>query len=193
MELKELFGIIALILTFVSGIIYYAAILRGKTRPHLYTRVVFAIVESIIFFGQFAAGGGMGSWVTGATALLTIGIVILCLRYGTKDVTKSDGIALTLALICIVIWAVVEDPLWAVLFAVFIDFWAIIPTFRKTWNAPQSESLWAWSVAQVKWLFAIFALSTFSLTTLIYPIEVLIANGILIFIILYRRNRKSTR
>ncbi len=53
----EILGIIAVLLGLTGSLIYYVAILRGKTRPHLYTRLVWAVVESIIFLGQYTAGG----------------------------------------------------------------------------------------------------------------------------------------
>jgi hypothetical protein len=187
MEIKEILGTVAVLLALVSGVVYYVSILKGKTRPHLYTRLVWATVESIIFFGQYTTGGGAGSWVTAVGALLTFGIVILCIKYGTTDVTTSDRISFAAALLCIVPWVITKDPLWSVIFAILIDIWAIIPTLRKTWNSPSSESFFAWSISEVKIIFAFFALSTYSFTTWAYPVEAFIMNAILIFIIVYRR------
>ncbi|MDO8482930.1 MAG: hypothetical protein Q7S86_03880 [bacterium] len=193
MDVKEILGVVAVFLTLVSSSVYYASIFKGKTKPHLYTRLVWASVESIIFFGQYVTGGGPGSWATGVAAVLTFGIVILCVRYGTKDITTSDKVALALALLCIVPWVVFKDPFWSVVLAALIDIWAIFPTLRKTWNDPGSESLLAWSISELRMVCAFFALSTYSLTTWFYPVEAFIMNGVLILIILYRRSRTPRR
>ncbi len=190
MELKEILGITAVAFGLVSGLIYYISIFRGKTKPHLYTRLVWAVVETIIFFGQYAAGGGPGSWSIGIAAMLSLGIVILCVKYGTRDITRGDRVALTLAFLCILPWIIFRDPLWSVIFATLIDIWAILPTFRKTWNDPNSESVLSWSVAEIRMICAFFALSTYSFTTWFYPVEAFVMNGILIFIILYRKSKR---
>jgi hypothetical protein len=192
MEIKILFGAIAVICAFASAGTYYVSILQGKSKPHLFTRLVFAILETIVFFGQFVSGGGIGAWVTGISALFQIGIVILSLKYGTKDVAFTDKISFSLALLCIVIWLIVKNPFWSVLLAVVIDFGAMIPTYRKTWFAPESEALISWLLGTLKYFLSIFALSTYSLVTYIYPVEVVAANAILIGIILYRRKQLAT-
>ncbi len=187
MDTKLILGSIAVILGLASGIIYYISILRGKTRPHLYTRLVWAVVESIIFLGQYLSGGGPGSWPTGVAAVLTYGIVILCTKYGTTDITFSDRVALVLAFLCIIPWVIFKDPFLSVFFAACIDIWAIFPTLRKTWNSPKSESLLSWSVAELRMVCAFFALSSYSLTTYFYPVEAFVMNGVLIGIIMWRR------
>lgn len=187
MDLKEIFGVIGFALTILSGIVYCTSILQGKTKPHLFTRLVFGILEGIVFSGQLVSGGGLGAWVTGLSALFSAAIVILSLKYGTKDVTRGDMYFFSLALVCIVVWLLMKDPLWSVLLAAAIDVAAIIPTYRKTWFAPESESLLSWYLGTAKFLFAIFALSTVSFVTVIYPIEVIMVNSILIAIIWHRK------
>ncbi len=121
---------------------------------------------------------------------MTVGIVLLCTKYGTKDITTTDRVALAFAFLCIIPWIVLKNPFWSVFFAILIDVWAILPTLRKTWKAPNSESLLSWSVAELRMICAFFALSTYSLTTWLYPVEAFVMNGILIGIILYRRRWK---
>ena len=191
MLIQQVFGTIGILLAAASGVVYIASILNGKTQPHLFTRLIFGIVETIAFFGQVVSGGGVGAWVTGASALFSVGIIILCFKYGTKNVTFSDRIFLALALVCIAVWIIVKDPFWSVLLATGIDFAAIIPTYRKTWSAPGSESLSSWILGTLKFVFSILGLSTFSFVTVIYPTEVVVVNCVLIGIILYRKDLRT--
>ena len=92
--MKETLGIVSVIIGLVGFVPYVRDILSKKTKPHLYTYLIWSIVTIVAFVGQYISGGGPGSWSTGVTGLLTIVILGLTFRYGTKDVTRFDGIFL---------------------------------------------------------------------------------------------------
>jgi len=187
LNLKMLLAGAGVFVELLNGIVYYTDIFRGKTKPHLYTFLIWGIVISIAFAGQLVSGAGPGAWVTGMSALIALGVVPLCFWFGTKDIARFDTIILAAALFAIVPWIITKDPLWSVILATIIDALAILPTIRKTWNAPHSESLLAWNLASIKLLLGISALSTFSLMTWVYPAQAFVMNSILIGVILYRR------
>lgn len=187
--MKEVLGFAAVGFELVSLGFYFFDIYRGNTKPHLFTMLVWGIVTSVIFFGQVTAGAGAGAWATGLTAASMIVLVVVSYFYGTKDITRSDGIALMAALAAIGLWIITKDPLLSVALAVLIDIWGIIPTYRKSWYAPYSESLMSWWLAEAKLICAFAALSVYSFTTWIYPVEAFVINGILIAILLVRRSR----
>lgn len=179
--------IIGFVLSFASTGIYVVDIVRGKTRPHLYTYVVWSIVTMIAFFGSLVSGGGYGAWIIGITGLLTVVIVPLSLKYGTKDIQTIDTVFLCGALIAIVPWLILEDPLWSVVLAVIIDICGYVPTMRKTWRAPESEILSPWAMGGVKSVLAIVTLDAFSVITVLFPAEIVVMNCILAWIIISRR------
>ena len=193
MDLKITLGIIAAILAFISSFIYIKDIFRGNTKPHTYTWLIWSIVTTIAFFGQWVSGGGPGSWSTGVSALLTTFILILSLRggYGTKDITNFDKVCLVLSLISILPWLLAKSVLWSVLLATFIDLIAFFPTMRKTWYAPQSESLGSMYVDAVKHSLSMFSMKSYSLINLIYPAAVLFTKFVIISEIEFLRKFKK--
>jgi hypothetical protein len=182
-----LLTVLGFVLSFISTGIYVADILRGRTKPHLYTYVVWSIVTLIAFFGSLVSGGGYGAWIIGVTGLLTVVIVPLSVKYGTKDIKIIDAVFLCGALISIVPWLILKDPLWSVVLAVIIDICGYLPTMRKTWSAPESEILSPWAMGGVKSALAIVTLDAFSVTTVLFPAEIVVMNGILSYIIISRR------
>jgi hypothetical protein len=182
MDLKIFFGAVAAILAFVSSIIYIKDIFRGNTKPHTYTWLIWSIVTTIAFFGQWVSGGGPGSWATGVAAIVTIFTLILSLKggYGTKDITNFDKICLVLSLVAILPWLLVKSVLWSVILATLIDLIAFFPTMRKTWNAPRSESLGSMYVDAVKHGMSVFSMNSYSLVNLIYPAAVLLTKFVII-------------
>ncbi len=108
--MKEIIGIIAVILTFVAYIPYYRDILKGKTRPHIYSWSLWGLLTILLVALQIKGGAGPATWVTAAAGLLCIGVVFLSLKNGKKDITTSDTIVAILALLAIVFWLIVHQP-----------------------------------------------------------------------------------
>ena len=80
MEIKIILGSIAVFLALGSSYLYIKDIFRGNTKPHIYTWLIWSIVTVLAFLGQWFSGGGPGSWTTGVTAVITIGIFFLSLN-----------------------------------------------------------------------------------------------------------------
>ncbi|MBI5470188.1 hypothetical protein HY968_02600 [Candidatus Kaiserbacteria bacterium] len=188
--MKEILGVAAVAFEIASIAIYYRSIFHRETKPHLYTHLVWAIVAFVVFAGQFVSGAGPGSWAIGISAFFLLGTVTLSVKFGTTDITRSDTFALCAALFTIVPWILTNNPLWSVVLATLIDAWAILPTFRKTWNDPYSESLSSWVIAEGKLACAFAALSTYSLTTWFYPVEAFSMNAALITLMFIRRRKR---
>ncbi|MEK7575401.1 MAG: hypothetical protein AAB511_04205 [Patescibacteria group bacterium] len=189
MDLKIVLGAVAAILALFSSFLYIRDILRGNTKPHTYTWLIWSIVTTIAFLGQWVSGGGPGSWATGVAAVVTIGTFFLSLKdkYGTKDITSFDKVCLALAIISILPWILTKSVLWSVILATVIDLIAFFPTMRKTWHAPQSESLGSMYVDAVKHGLSTFSMGSYSLVTLIYPLSVLLTKFVIIGEILFLR------
>ena len=163
-----------------------------KTQPHLYTWLIWSIVTTIALAGQWTTGAGPGAWPTAITALLTYLVTILALRYGTKDITTTDSVFLIFAVLAIIPWWLTNNLLLSVILATAIDVCAYAPTIRKTWRAPESETLAQYSLSIIRHAAALAALSTYSLTTYLYPVAVLIMNTVVVGVILRpKSNRKS--
>jgi hypothetical protein len=195
MDLKTILGIIAALLALISSFIYIRDIFRGNTKPHTYTWLIWAIVTTIAFFGQLVSGGGPGSWATGVSAVVTIFTLFLSLKggYGTKDITNFDKVCLILAILSILPWVLTKSVLWSVILATLIDLIAFFPTMRKTWNAPQSESLGSMYVDAVKHSLSMFSMGNYSLINLIYPASVLLTKIVIIGEIVFLRKFKHNK
>lgn len=62
-------GAAAFLIRGIAGGIYIGSILKGQTKPHLYTWLVFTILTAIAFLAQIKDGAGPGSWMLGITTI----------------------------------------------------------------------------------------------------------------------------
>lgn len=175
-SLQELIGAIALSLSFGGSVVYILSILRGQSKPHLYTWLVWSILPTIAFFAQIHDNAGPGAWVTGMTALSCIITSVLALKYGEKNITRGDRWALAASLLAILPWLVTDDPLWSVILVAIIDTVAFIPTFRKSWDKPYEENLSSYNLHSLKMTLSMFALTNVTWVTILYPLSFVAVN-----------------
>ncbi len=98
---KTTISIVAIVLTFVGYAPYIRDIVRGTTRPHVFSWFIWGITTSIIYALQVSAGAGSGSWVTLTVAIVLFAVFFLGLKNGNKDITTVDIIFLVLALLAL--------------------------------------------------------------------------------------------
>jgi hypothetical protein len=186
---KSLLGLVSVLLACIGYGSYIVSVLRGRTRPHIFSWCIWALVMGIAAAAQLTNGAGAGGWVTAFSTLACGAIALLSFRHGDRHIVTSDWLALVIALAIIPLWALTRNPLWAVVLASAIDGLAYYPTMRKSWHRPREETCITYSVDFIKWLFAIPALTVYSFVTLTYPLFLLGANALLVGIIVLRRMR----
>ena len=187
--MKEIIGIIAVIITFVGYIPYIRDTIKGKTKPHVYSWFIWAFVTFIIFALQVLGHAGAGALTTLATAFLCLIIFILGMRNGHKDITKFDTVTFVISLIAIGIWVFAKQPVISTILIVTINTLANLPTIRKSWKDPHSETLFTWEMGAVRNFLGILALANYSLLTWLYPVTNLLINIIESTILIVRRKQ----
>lgn len=187
MDFKLILATIAGIMTIAAYFPYVRDMFRGTTKPHAYTWLIWAITQgtasTAIWFGQ----GGWGALAFIAGTACVIIVFFLSLKFGTRNITRGDTIVLILALLAIVVWWQTSNPLPAVLMASGIDTAGYIPTYRKIWSEPWSETLSFWYTMIVIIVLSIVALSSYNVLTVTYPAIMLLCNFVLVTLSLWRR------
>lgn len=191
--MKETFAVLAAILAIAGNVPYIIDILKGRVHPHAYTWFVWTIVSGIVFFGQIASGAGIGALPTAAAEIFTLVIFLLSLKYGFKQVTRTDTFFLLLALGGIVPWILTNDPTVSVVIAVSIDVIAFIPTLRKTWVAPKTETSILFSMNVVRHILALFSMQAYNIATTLHSIAMITTNSLMTLLIITDRFRKQKR
>ncbi len=188
MDYYILFGIIAVIVGLGGFVPYYRDILKGNTKPHAFSWLIWGLVQIIAFFAQISKGGGAGAWLVGVGGLACLSIFVFALFRGEKEIVLLDKVSLVLALIGIVLWAITSNPLNAVILAVIVDALGFVPTYRKAYKKPKEETLITYFLSGLGFAISISALQAISLTTVLYPISVVITNSGFIAMVMLRRN-----
>lgn len=168
---------------------YFRSIFRGETKPHLFTWLIYALIDIIVFTAQVLNGAGPGAWVTLTGIIGTSAVALVSIRRGEKHITMSDWMSFVAAIVAIVLWRLTSDALVAVVISAAINFLAMAPTFRKAYGKPEEESISIWLADTTRYSLAIVALTTLSLTTALFPAALVLGDALLITMILLRRRQ----
>ncbi len=179
---------IAALLAIAGNTPYLWDILKGRVQPHPYTWLVWTIVSGIIFFGQVAKGAGIGALPTAASQIFTLIIFLFSLRYGFREISKIDTAFLAAALAGIGLWIATKDATVSVVIAVTIDLIAFVPTLRKTWMHPETETPILYSSNVLRHVLALFSLQAYNIATTLHSIAMIATNTAMTIIILSRKN-----
>jgi hypothetical protein len=184
---KEILSALGVILALGGYGVYLYGIWRGTVRPHFFTWFIWGIVMSIGFAAQYAAAAGPGMWVTGISAGITLVIAAWALKKGERHITRSDWVFFIAALVSIPVWLLTETPLYTVLMISLIDAFGFYPTFRKSWTKPWEESITAYTLAALQFVFSVLAMDSVTIITSLYPLTISVLNALLIIQLIARR------
>ncbi len=187
LDIKNISGVVAIALTIIGYAPYLRDVVKGKTKPHIFSWFIWAIVTFIIYALQVSAGAGFGSLVTLAVAIASVIIFILGFKNGNKDIKKIDVVFLVLALLSIPLWLVVDQPVLSIILLSTIDMLGFLPTIRKSWNAPHSETLSLYAITTFRHILSIVALANYNIITLLFPSTWVVANALFSIILIVRR------
>lgn len=186
--IKELLSAIAIAITFIAFMPYIRSIQQGKTKPHVFSWIIWASVTFIIFLAQLADKGGAGAWPIGVSGIITLYVAILA--YSKKSdsmITKKDWLFFSIAMSALPFWYFTSNPLWAVVILTTVDLLGFAPTFRKSYYRPYEESLLFFILMAIRNVIVITALENYSLTTILFPAATALACILLIQLITIRR------
>ena len=189
MDYKIILGVIATAIALAGYVPYFINIFAGKTKPHAFSWLVWATLMGIGFAAQVAGHGGPGAWATGSGALMCFIIFILALVKGSREFTPFDWICLALALCAMIAWGITGRALSAAILITLADAIGFLPTFKKGFYKPYEETVSMYALSAIKFIPALFALESRTLTTVLYPASLIAMNGIFSTYIIIRRRQ----
>ncbi len=131
------------------------------------------------------AGSGVASLVLGSG--LCAFIFLLSFRYGTKNITVFDTICFIGALIGIGVWFFLHNALLSVIVVSAVDLIAFLPTYRKAYTEPHSETASTYFLSFLADGLALLAVASFNVTTSLYLFTLVVTNLMCVVMIWFRR------
>jgi hypothetical protein len=177
------------------GIFFYIKeTVRGKTKPNRVTWLMWSVAPLIASVAAFSDGvrwAVLPVFMAGFAPLL----VFIASFVNPKSYWKLetfDYICGACSVLALVLWALTKEPLIAIIFSIASDGFAAIPTIIKSWKYPDTESVEAYTTGLFNALTSFFALKTFSIAELAFPIYLALLSLLLITAVYKGRFKKSS-
>jgi hypothetical protein len=185
----EFFAFLGIMVSIIRYGTYIRSIFKGKTTPHVFSWLNWGIIVGIGAYAQFKLGGGPSAVVLCVVSSVCLLIAFIALFRGEKNITRTDWMAFTGALLAVPVWLATDNPVYAVLVLILIDMLSYYPTIRKSWHNPWGEPPGSYFWAGLRYFFALFAVPVFSPSNLFYPAFLMTGDWAFMLYVIWRRKR----
>ncbi len=185
-------GMIAGTVGILGFVPYAVGIINRTTKPNKATWIVWAVLGAVIAASYYAAGATESAWVPVAYAFGIFIIAILSLKYGEEKWTPLDKGCLAGAALGLALWALTGEAATALYIATLVDAAGSVPTIRKTYEDPGSESRAAWALFLLAAVINLFAIREWTLSSASYPVYLVILDLVMIALVL-RKPRNALK
>jgi hypothetical protein len=186
-DIAPVLGVLAVLVGIADTIPYVRDTVRGETRPHRGTWLIWSVLAIVVCLSQRADGASWSLLMVGAQALLTSLVFLLAIRRGEGGLSASDQLMIAIAGGGVIGWMIADEPLFATVCVVGADLIAAALMVPKTYRDPDSETLATFVFASLGGLLGAGAVGALDVSLLIYPIYFGLVNGAIAILIHHRR------
>lgn len=182
------FVYLAVALSAIGATGYIRDTLRGLTAPNRVTWTLWGL-EGLLAFGvESQQNVGLARWMTLALGVVPIVVVAASFRdrRAVWRLGAFDFVCGVISVAGIVFWAVVNEATVAIVAFIVADQVAALPTFRKSWRAPESETHWVFFLGCVNCVITVLTLKVFTTAGVVYPGVIAVSDLVLALVIAMR-------
>ncbi len=168
--------------------LYIRDIFRGETKPNLVTWSLWTAAPLIASIAAFANGvrwAALPTFMVGFGPLLVV-IAALVKRNAMWRLSWFDYFCGFFSLAALVLWMLTKDPNIAITLSIISDGLAALPTLKKAWEFPETESGIVYILALFNILTTFLVLREYSFSEIAFPIYNTIVN-IALSVSVYRK------
>ena len=184
---KDLYAIVAIILMLCSRGTYFTSIMKGRTRPHAFSWLIWGVISSIGLAAQVAEHAGPAVWVRAVGCVTCFVILAMCWWKGERNIKCADWITLLIAFTAIPLWIITKTPVWSVILVCMIDTSGYIPTARKVFEKPRQETPYSYMFSCAGAFLSLLAIENYTPSTWLYPLVLTLSNCTMATYIFIRR------
>ncbi|MGH9021013.1 MAG: hypothetical protein ACRDV0_08360, partial [Acidimicrobiales bacterium] len=167
---------------------YVRATLRGQTQPNRVSWGLWGVAGVLAFVVEVQQHVGLAALMTlmfGVAPLIVVAASFAnshsVWRVGPFDV--ACGVVSVLGIVC---WALIHQPTVALVAFIASDQIAALPTVRKSWIAPETESARVFVTGVINCAITLFTLRHFTTEGAIFPGCILVCDAVISALVVAR-------
>jgi hypothetical protein len=198
LTLDAILILLATLISIAGYLPYISGIIKGKSKPNRATWLIWSILGTVLCFTSFEVSNH--DWMVICVPIVyMVGptmVALLSFWYGEGGTSKFDVICFLFAFIGLGLWLILDMVVLALWLSIIIDGIGALPTIKKSYLDPKSESMIGWiafSVANAINFAVLFHRfdGTESVHTLVYPLY-LFSISVIILMVMLKPNKIKT-
>ena len=182
------FVYLAVALSALGATGYIRDTLRGLTAPNRVTWGLWGL-EGLLAFGvESQQNVGLARWMT--LALGAVPVLVVAASFRDRNAVwrlgAFDLVCGVISVAGVIFWALVHEATFALVAFIAADQVAALPTFRKSWLAPESETPWVFFLGCVNCVITVLTLKAFTTAGVLFPGVIAVSDLLLALVIATR-------
>ncbi len=189
------FIFLAALLSFAGTYGYIRDTLRGDTSPNRVTWGLWAIEGLLAFVVEIQQHVGLASLTTLMLGLMPFVIVMVSFKnpHSVWKIGRFDLFCGLISLAGLVFWGLVNEPTVALISFVAADQIAALPTVRKAWIAPSTESPRVFFLGVANCGITLLTLKHFTTAGVLFPGCILVTDLLIGLLVVTRFGGRTAR
>lgn len=188
--LFTLFGALSGLLLIIADIPYIINAYKRKTQPHRVTWFIVFVLNVISLANQAASGATSSLLFIVGGVIATFSVFLISIPRGVGGHSKLDIAVLAGAIMGLILWSLLDTPLASILANIVVASIALVPTYKKAYLNPKSETKSTWLIGSISAIFAILSVGKLDYVLLLLPVYSLLAQAGLFAILEIRKDIK---
>jgi len=188
----QYFVLIGALVNILGAISYIKKTLSGHTKPNRVTWFLWSVSPFIATAAALTKGI---TWAALPVFMAGFGpFLIFLASFANKKsywkLGKFDYLCGFFSILALTLWGITKEPIVAIVFAILSDALAAIPTLKKSWTHPKTESPIAYTTGMFNAITSFAAIKTWTFAEYGFPVYIIIICGLLLSFI-YRLKIKN--
>jgi hypothetical protein len=187
----EYLVVVAAVASLLAAIVYIRSMFTSNTIPNRVTWVMWSIAPLIASAAAISNGvdwAVLPVFMSGFCPLL-IFIASFFTKKAYWKLSKLDYFCGALSGLALVIWYFTRDPNLAITLAIASDAFAALPTLKKAWSNPETESIWPYLTGIFSPMTSFAAAAVWSFTEIAFPTYLIFTNLLLVITVYNKKLR----
>ena len=191
MSIYYFLGILSGVFFTIAYVPYIYSVIKGETKPHPFSWLLWELIGIISLFFYIRVGAHETLPLAFLGSIFPLIVFLFSLKYWKSGFSKFDYIVLFLSLTSIFLYVIFHSASVSLSVGILADMFAFMPTIRKTFIDPSSESLISWFLFLLSYVFSVLAISTWTYGVAIFPCYLAVFGTIMCILILRGRLKKG--
>jgi hypothetical protein len=193
--LNDKFAILSGAINVYSSVSYAYNTLKGRNQPNRVTWAMWTLAPIIAFAAQLSQGVGLQSIYTFSVGLGPMLVLVASMvnRKAYWKLTSFDLICGSISLLALALWLLTGKGLIAIILSVAADFFAAVPTIKKSYVDPESESGFPFVLGASAALITLLTIKVWTASNSAFGVYILLSDSLIAGLVLLPSLRPNAK